>query len=276
MHPLPIDHKKFHECTERLRSFFISKGFSEFPSQTLPSILAACEDPSTIGTYTSGGHLWALPQTGQMWLEYALLNNPESPGFFCATTSYRDEPTPTPGRHLRVFPMFEFELRGGLNDLRELERDLLEYLGFGNADSFSGGHYVAVAKEYKTEEISGEVEALIGEKEGPVFFLESFPLSTSPFWNMRMDGTEARKIDVLLHGMETIGSAERAIDPVTMRSLFYTISDGIYAKTLFEKFGRERVEAELEEFLGYTFFERSGGGIGVTRLIRALELSDLI
>ncbi|MEK7639359.1 MAG: amino acid--tRNA ligase-related protein [Patescibacteria group bacterium] len=269
-----IDHTQFHECSARLRSFFISKGFKEFPSQALPSILAACEDPSTIGTFSSGGMLFALPQTGQMWLEHALLKNPDVSGFFCATTSYRDEPNPTPGRHLRIFPMFEFETRGGLETLRALEVELLSFLGFGKTPNIYDT-YSAVANRYKVKEVTGEIEAKIGQDEGPVFFLESFPIETSPFWNMRLDGKIARKIDVLLHGMETIGSAERSIDPTTMRSMFYTISDGIYAKTLFEKFGRERVEKELEEFLALPFFERSGGGIGMTRLMRAMQLSNL-
>ena len=37
-----------------------------------------------------------------------------------------------------------------------------------------------------------------------------------------------------------------------------------------------RVEKELEEFLKKDFFERSGGGIGMTRMIRAMKLSNLI
>jgi aspartyl/asparaginyl-tRNA synthetase len=276
MKPQAINHHQFHECTKQLRSFFISKGFLEYPSQTLPSILAACEDPSTIGTFESGGTLWALPQTGQMWLEYALLTNPDVPGFFCTTTSYRDEPNPVEGRHHRVFPMFEFETHGGIDTLRTLETELLEYLGFGKKEDYPHENYDSVAKRYSVEEITGEVEKTIGEDAGPVFFLESFPIATSPFWNMRMDGTHARKIDVLLHGMETIGSAERALDAETMRGMFYTISDGLYARTLFKRFGRVRVEEELEAFLKLTFFERSGGGIGMTRLMRAMELSHLL
>ena len=49
---------------------------------------------------------------------------------------------------------------------------------------------------------------------GPVFILKNFPEYTSPFWNMRRndDKTTANKIDVILSGMETIGSAERSID----------------------------------------------------------------
>ena len=38
----------------------------------------------------------------------------------------------------------------------------------------------------------------------------------------------------------------------------------------------ERVEKELEDFLKKDFFHRSGGGIGMTRMIRAMKLSNLI
>jgi hypothetical protein len=107
---------------------------------------------------------------------------------------------------------------------------------------------------------------------GRATFLEFFPEYTSPFWNMRRagDGT-AKKIDVIIDGMETIGSAERGTDPVEMRDRFYAISDGKYAGLLFEKFGRERVERELNDFLALPFFERFGGGIGMTRLIASME-----
>jgi len=60
------------------------------------------------------------------------------------------------------------------------------------------------------------------------------------------------KIDVILYGQETIGSAERSSDVKIMRELFYSISDGGYAGKLFELFGKERVEKELEEFLSLT------------------------
>ena len=47
-------------------------------------------------------------------------------------------------------------------------------------------------------------------------------------------------------------------------------------KRLYNKFGKERVTDELNEFLKKDFFPRSGGGIGVTRMIRAMKLSNLI
>ena len=57
-----------------------------------------------------------------------------------------------------------------------------------------------------------------------------------------------------------------------MKELFYTIEYGGYSDKLFELFGKERVEKELEEFLSLNFFERFGGGIGLTRMARAYEL----
>ncbi len=58
-----------------------------------------------------------------------------------------------------------------------------------------------------------------------------------------------------------------------MRKLFYSITDGGYSEKLFELFGKERVEKELEEFLSFDFFPRFGAGIGLTRMARAYELN---
>ena len=93
---------------------------------------------------------------------------------------------------------------------------------------------------------------------------------------MKKVGDRAAKIDVLLYGVETIGSAERSTDPQEMRHLFHTISDGMYADILHAQFGKERVEAELEKFLSFDFFPRCGGGIGLTRMISALKRADVL
>ena len=90
------------------------------------------------------------------------------------------------------------------------------------------------------------------------------------------DKVHSNKIDVIIHGIETIGSAERSTNKEEMKEKFRTISNGGYANTLYAQFGKERVEKELEEFLNYNFFQRSGGGIGVTRMIRAMKLSNLV
>ena len=41
----------FTEVTRQLRSFFDERGFQEVHTQNRLSILAACEDPTTVATY---------------------------------------------------------------------------------------------------------------------------------------------------------------------------------------------------------------------------------
>ena len=258
-----IDPKKYTKTLDLLRSFFLSKGFYEVHTQNRLSILAACEDPETVATYNYSGDVWPLPQTGQMWLEYELLKNPEAPGFFCLSTSYRAEPNPVPGRHETIFPMFEFEMKGGVEELKQMEIELCKYLGLPRLDIRT---YSEWQDKFKVEELDHDHEKQIGSG-----MITDFPEWTSPFWNMsRNDDGTSRKIDVILNGMETIGSAERSTDKEKMRETFHTISDGEYANLLYKLFGKERVEKELEEFLEFDFFPRSGGGIGVTRIMQAI------
>tara|TARA_Y100000310_G_C20505976_1_gene726431 strand:- start:88 stop:924 length:837 start_codon:yes stop_codon:yes gene_type:complete len=274
-----INPSEFHTVVRKLRDFFETRGFLEVHTQNRLSILAACEDPHTISTYNYAGQVWPLPQTGQMWLEYELLKDPDrAPGYFCVSTSYRNEPNPVPGRHDLIFPMFEFEMKGNMNDMIELERELLVHLGFGDQDTFHEGNYEDVANHYGVQELEHKHEERLEADYGKVFFLKSFPNHTSPFWNMMQDksGLRAKKVDVILHGVETIGSAQRSSNPVEMKDQFYGISGGNYAKILFSNFTKERVEQELNNFLNHTFVDRSGGGIGVTRMIRAMKLSNLL
>ena len=121
-----IDSKEYHFAVSKMREFFVQRGYVEVPVQSRLSILAACEDPKTVSKFEFGNVIWPLPQTGQMWLEYELLKNPDVSGVFCISTSYRNEPNPIPGRHDLIFPMFEFEGRGTLEDLVTLEKELLE------------------------------------------------------------------------------------------------------------------------------------------------------
>ena len=261
-----IDPRKYSKAVDLLRSFFLSKGFLEVHTQNRLSILAACEDPETVAVYNYGGNVWPLPQTGQMWLEHELLTNPAESGFFCVSTSYRAEPNPVPGRHETIFPMFEFEMKGGVEELKQLEIELCEHLGL-TLEEYNIKKYESWAEAFKVRELDHGHEAAIGRG-----MITDFPEWTSPFWNMaRNDDGTSKKIDVILNGMETIGSAERSTDRAQMRETFHTISDGGYAALLYRKFGEERVENELDEFLKFDFFPRSGGGIGVTRLISALE-----
>lgn len=270
------DVQVFSSVVNRLRSFFLNKGFIEIPTQDRLSILAACEDPTTVATYEYAGQVWPLPQTGQMWLEYELLTQPNVPGVFCVSTSYRAEKNPIPGRHKIIFPMFEFESWGTVDALRELEGELLEYIGFGTASEFMHKTYDELADHYRTPELSHIEENAMEQEFGKVVFLEQFPVHTSPFWNMKKVGDYANKIDVIIAGNETIGSAERSCDPIEMRRQFETISEGGYAGLLYALFGRERVRGELDDFLSLNFKPRFGGGIGITRLIDAMKKYHLV
>jgi aspartyl/asparaginyl-tRNA synthetase len=271
------DSVAFSEVVNRLRSFCLAKGFCEVSTQDRLSILAACEDPDTVATFNYAGEVWPLPQTGQMWLEHELLTKPELPGVFCVSTSYRNEQNPVPGRHKLIFPMFEFELKGGIDELQQFETELLEYLGFGNKSEFTHKTYDELKDYYKTNELTHKHENSMETDFGPVVFCRDFPIYTSPFWNMKKKGdTHAHKIDVIMYGNETIGSAERSSDAQEMTNEFYTISGGKYSQKLFDLFGKDRVEKELHEFLELDFFPRCGGGIGLTRLIDAVKKAGIV
>jgi aspartyl/asparaginyl-tRNA synthetase len=56
------------------------------------------------------------------------LKNPDWEGYFCISTSYRAEKDPITGRHELIFPMFEFESKGTLEDLIKLEAELINDL----------------------------------------------------------------------------------------------------------------------------------------------------
>ncbi|MFW5702201.1 MAG: amino acid--tRNA ligase-related protein, partial [Bacteroidota bacterium] len=251
----PVD---YHKASKKLREFFESRGYVEIPAQPRLSILAACEDPTTVSCFEYGDQTWPLKQTGQMDLEYELLANPELTSVYCQTTSYRNEKNPIPGRHDLIFPMFEFESRGDMNDLIEMEADLLEFCNIpksknkdkSQSDNYLQYDYEEVCRLMNRSILEAEDEEEICRKMAPVVFLTNFPEKTHPFWNMkrRNDGT-ARKVDVLLYGMETIGSAEREVDSQVMYDRFHAISDGEYADLLYTKFGRDRVLRELDEFL---------------------------
>lgn len=271
------DSLAFSEVVNRLRKFCLAEGFYEVSTQDRLSILAACEDPETVSTYDYMGERWPLPQTGQMWLEYELLTKPHLGGVFCVSTSYRNEPKPVPGRHKLIFPMFEFELKGDITELRKFEIRLLKYLGFEKLSNFKYMTYDKLKEFYKTKELTHKHENKMLDDFGPVVFCQDFPVYTSPFWNMKKKSkSHANKIDVIVEGNETIGSAERSTNPTEMAESFYSISEGKYAQKLFDLFGKERVERELKQFLELNFISRSGGGIGLTRLIDAMKKGGLV
>jgi len=275
---LILDNREFNAVVKKLREFFLNKNFIEVCTQNRLSILAACEDPFNVETFKYGEEVWPLPQTGQMWLEYELLKNIDREGvdgYFCLTTSYRNEKNPQDGRHDLIFPLFEFETKGGIDKLMELETELLQWLGY-DIERVKDETYNSIAERFDVKELENSHEMEL-YKETPSFFITHFPEHTSPFWNMKRndDGT-SNKVDVILSGHETFGSAERETDKVKMRECFNTIMDGRYRDKLYELFGEERTNKELDDYLKFDFVERCGGGIGVTRLMRSMKAEKLL
>ena len=251
---------------DKLRMFFQSYGFMEVPAQSQLSTLSACEDPSTLTVFSYGGQVWPLPQSGQFMLDLELLRNPTGArGYFCVSTSYRNEHSPELGRHDGIFPMVEYAMRGGKETLLKMQRHLLNDLGFGKL--YSDGQYPR--GEYREKGVDAAVrEESLRREYGPVYFLANNTGTPRPFFS-------AYNEDVILHGMETVSGSVRSRNAHEMRRMFYSIDDGRYAKTLFSHFTRKRVERDLDLYLSHPMVERCGGGVGLFRLLRALRLSGL-
>lgn len=270
---------EFHPVHQKLQKFF-SQYLGAIQVWSNPfDVLATCEDSTTLTTFNYAGKIWGKQQTAQMDLERELLTNFTKTypgGIYSITQSWREEKNPIKGRHDLQFPMFEYESHGNINDLKKLVTELLLDLGYKGP--FPERTYEEMCRNYNTTTIEHEHEQQIYKDYGPVFFLTDFPEYTNPFWNMKRDQDTgvAKKMDVLLSGVETIGSAERSCSIKQMEDSFVSISDGIYSKTLIEKFGKDRIMNSLHSYLSLPFTPRYGLGIGITRLIRSMKMEGLL
>ena len=263
----------YHKTVSRLREFFISKGFLETNPQPRQSYLSVADDIRTMMTYSDGENTFQLPQTAHMWLEFELLKNPELPGVFCCSTSYRKHLNPIPGRHENTFPIFDFEMPGPLHHAMALQKELIAYLGF-DISAYQEMAYPEVAQTLGVRRIDAASESRIGQEKSTVFVVTHKPETIHPFWGVRRVNGVAQTANCLLYGMDTLSVSERGHHRERLRNRFYDIDDGLYAQTLFDTFGQQNVERELGEFLSLDLFPRSTGSIGVTRLIRALKQLD--
>ena len=282
--PEIIEPLEFDSMIKKLRGFFMSNNYIETYPQPRLSILAACEDPKTVRSFQFSKELWPLAQTNQMWLERDLLINANNlDGVYCLTTSYRDEPNPIPGRHQKIFGMFEAEHKGNFEDLLNTLSEIVIHLGFVNKkEDIPFFTYDHLCDLYKTDTLESYHETLMWKEFGDVVGITNFPERSHPFWNMKQSGVNKHneklfnKCDLIICGQETFGSAERSIDPEQMKYSFNNISDGMYANLLFEQFGKDRVMLELEEYLNLAMIPRWGFGMGVNRLLRAMKLKNII
>ena len=279
-----VCNKEFSSLSGKLHNFFRKNNFTEAYYQNYLDVLTACENPKSIGMFKHYNESFPLRQTNQMGLEYAILSNPGT-DFYCFTTSYRLEDDINKGRHNTIFPMVEFEInKGTIDELIDFEKDMIRHLGY--TGEFLELDYNEACENFKTNEIDDHEENLLCQKYAPVVFLKKFPESTDPFFNMERDHNGlSNKVDVIMlgtntigetRGMETIGSAVRSTDVEQMKDSFKTSVNGQYSKTLYEKFGQDRVDQELKEYFAMNMIPRSGGGIGFTRLLNFMRYNNLL
>ena len=50
--------KIYNELVQKMRSFFLERGFIEVPTQSRLSILAACENQHSVKSFEYGGLVW--------------------------------------------------------------------------------------------------------------------------------------------------------------------------------------------------------------------------
>lgn len=141
-----------------------------------------------------------------------------------------------------VFPIVEFQLNGDKNELRKIEMELLDYLEFNMTQdenfkyelNYPKSDNSNICKKYNVKKLENKHKKIIEKDFGKVFFLENF------------SEKNVNKIDVIIHGVDTIISEE--------------------------KINRK----ELNKFLDNSLFLRSGGYINLSEMISAMKLSGLI
>jgi aspartyl/asparaginyl-tRNA synthetase len=265
-----MEYDKFDRVVNKIRIFFKEKGFIEVYCQDKLSTLVACENPADMITYEYNDQIWPMSQTTLFCLDNFLMQNPQENGFFCISTSYQK-------RH--NFPIFEYEMKGNIDDLRQLNTDLLNSLGFNpNNILYPRENYDNICNRYEVNQLENEHKYTINQDYGPVFFLENFPERTTPMWDIKLNDlrTHSNKIDIILHGIDTISSSEKSCNIFEMNENFHTFSGGGYSELLYEKLGKNRVENDLNDFLNNDFIPRASGRILITQMIQAMTLSNLL
>lgn len=200
-------------------------------------------------------------------------------GYFAHNTSTRDEYKAGDGRREFKFPLTEFEFineteESGFDELALFLSKLITHLGFSPPEMV---YYEDECYHLGTEFIGDEEEQALCEKYGSVVLLGKFPLRTDPYWNMRHAGCDIYdKIDVIIHGFESIGSAVRSCNVREMRTNICLQDEGNYLRTMYEYFGKERVDTEIEEYFDYDFIPRCGGGLGMSRIIRGMKIEGIL
>lgn len=224
------------------------------------------------------GNIFAIETLDKIDYSYPdLIELPK--GYFAHNTSTRNESRAGDGRREFKFPLTEFEFQNkteesGFDELAEFLSKLLVHLGF---DEPKLVYYDEECQKFGTQYIEDKEEQELCDKYGSAVLLGKFPLRSDPYWNMRHSGNDIYdKIDVIIHGFESAGTAVRSCDPIEMKKNIKLQDSGNYLNTMYDLFGKDRVDNEIDEYTDYKFVPRCGGGLGMSRIIRGLKLEGIL
>lgn len=230
-----IDHITYDKGISRIKSFFKIKGFVEVHNHRPLSILNACENPEQIQTFSYNNQLWPFQQSSKMILDNELLKCPIC-GYFCLITNSENK------------LVFDFVMNADMQDLVQLERELLEFIGFIT----------------NIPMINYSVHSLYD-----IYFLDHFPNHMYPRWNRKQkDDQYAEQVNLMIKGDEVISSFELSCNKCDMRNTFYHEHIG----NLIQLFGEERVLCEVESFFNCEFITRSCGTIDIDKMIEHMNI----
>lgn len=284
--------KEFYHVVSKLGDFFKAREFTKAGSKNLHNVLVAFEDTNVMLEFYNAGDERNLAPTGnideigQMWLENELLKHPEAKGYYHITTAVRTQDQDEDVNN-NIFPLFEFEMRGGVDALIELEKALLTHLGY-DTTKFNQSTYADMAANYNVDTLDNDNKKTMASDISSTIFLTDFPDRTDPFWNMKRHDTPnqdmTKQVNVIMNGKDTFVSAQRDTDPVVMRERFNTMSQGNYKEKIFERFGnglhglfgQESIEKDIDDFFNLNMIERSGGSIDIMRLISSMKVEGLM
>lgn len=201
-------------------------------------------------------------------------------GYYCMNTSTRNESRAGDGRREFRFPITECEFaveteESGLEELAQFLERMIVHLGF---EKPARRYYTEECKIRGVKKLDDIDEAdICNQAQNSVVLLMKFDEESDPYFNMRKnaDGT-FDKIDVLIDGVETVGSAVRSCNKDEMLDMLKKQDKGKYLTTMYKYFGEETIKNEVNDYFSYKFIPRCGLGIGTSRLIKALERHNLV
>lgn len=241
--------------------------------------MASLEDINRLNILANRGNIFAIEALENIDNNTTpeLLELPR--GYFAHNTSTRNEARAGDGRREFKFPLSEFEFENksehtGFDELATFLSKLLTHLGFGVPKLV---YHEDECNKFGVEYIEDKEEQALCDKYGSAVLLGKFPLRSDPYWNMRHAGNDIYdKIDVIIHGFESAGTAVRSCNTEEMKKQITKQDSGEYIKAMYKHFGKDRVDKEINEYLDYKFIPRCGGGLGMSRIIRGLKLEGII